>query len=74
MFAHHPVQRGEGGTRIGPDLGGQERCRALDPSHVRIAFRTGAGEHRACGCESLDQLTLFAFERQLGALHLDDFM
>ena len=74
MFAHHPVQRGEGGTRIGPDLGGQQRCCALHPGHVRITFGTGAGEHCACGGESFDQLTLFLLECQLGALHLDDFM
>ena len=74
MFAHHPVKGGKGGARIGPDLGGQKRCCALHPSHVRITFGTGAGENRARGGESFDQLALFALERQLGALDLHDLM
>jgi hypothetical protein len=55
MFAHHPVKGGKGGTRVGPDLGGQQGSGALDPSHVRITFGTGAGEYRACGGQSFDQ-------------------
>ena len=49
MLAHHPVQCGEGGTRVGPNLGRQQRSGALHPGHVRVAFGTGAGEDGA-GC------------------------
>ncbi len=74
MFAHHPVKGGEGCTRIGPNLGGQQRCGALHPCHVGVAFGPGAGEHSAGSGDGFDQLTLFTFEGQLGTLRIDDFM
>ncbi len=74
MLAHHPVQRGKGGARIGPDLGGQQRGGALHPRHMRIALRSGTGEHRASGGDGFYQLSLLPFEGQLGTLHLDDLM
>jgi hypothetical protein len=72
MLAHHPVEGSESRAWICPDLGGQQWCGALDPSHMGIAFGTGAGEYRAGGRDGFNQLTLFVFERQLGTLHLDD--
>ena len=74
MFAHHPVQRGEGGTGISSYLGGQQRGGALHPCHVGVAFGTRAGENGACGGGGFHQQAPFLLEGQLGALHLDDLM
>ena len=46
-----------------PTSAASKRCRALDPSHVGIAFGTRAGEHGAGGGGGFDQQALFLLER-----------
>jgi hypothetical protein len=59
---------------VGAELGCQQGRRALDPREMRVAFGTGAREHRAPRLVGVDQLALFTLEGQPGALDLDDLV